>query len=159
TADNGPAVAGRPAVAPPTHVRAPAAAEKAWQQGVSLLGKKRYAEAANAFDRATKMAPHVSLFWSNLANARRHLSEHDAAIRAARRAFELDSRSPLACHELVELLRQNNRNSEALAVLGTLPDDVPRNASHHFLEGTLRMAHLDWQGASVSFFQVLATQP
>src|SRR5262245_13652354 len=105
--------------------RAPAAAEKAWSKGVALLGKKRFAEAAAEFERATKMAPHVSLFWSNLANARRHLSEFDSAIRAARKAFELDARSSVACHELVELLRQNNRNTEALAALGALPADVP----------------------------------
>jgi predicted O-linked N-acetylglucosamine transferase (SPINDLY family) len=139
--------------------RAPAAAEKAWSKGVALLGRKRFADAAAAFERAAKMAPHVSLFWSNLANARRHLSQHDGAIRAARRAFELDSRSAVACHELVELLRQNNRNTEALAALGALPVDVPRNASHHFLEGALKMAHLDWQGAAAAFFQVLAIQP
>jgi len=139
--------------------RAPAAAEKVWSKGVALLGKKQFAAAAAAFEHAVRMAPHVSLFWSNLANAKRHLSQYDAAIRAARRAFELDSRSPVACHELVELLRQNNRNTEALAALGMLPADVPRNASHYFLEGALKMAHLDWQGAAAAFFQVLATQP
>jgi protein O-GlcNAc transferase len=157
-AGSGLKISAQPGVARAVQQRAPAAAEKAWSKGVALVGKKRFAEAATEFERAVKMAPHVSLFWSNLANARRHLSEHDAAIRAARRAFELDSHSAVACHELVELLRQNNRNTEALAALAALPADVPRNASHHFLEGALRMASLDWQGASVSFFQVLATQ-
>jgi predicted O-linked N-acetylglucosamine transferase (SPINDLY family) len=151
---------GTPAgAAPAAQQRAPAAAEKAWSKGVALIGKKRYAEAANEFERATKMAPHVSLFWTNLANARRHLSEYDAAIRAARRAFETDPRSEVAGHELAELLRQNNRSTEALAVLAAVPADVPRNASHHFLEGALKMALLDWQGAAGAFFQVLATQP
>jgi len=161
----GPASEGGSEIAAPAHAaralqpRAPAAAEKVWSKGVALLGKKRFADAAAAFEHAVRMAPHVSLFWSNLANAKRHLSQYDAAIRAARRAFELDSRSAVACHELVELLRQNNRNTEALDALAALPADVPRDASHHFLEGTLRMAQLDWQGAAPSFFQVLATQP
>src|SRR5262245_50377986 len=145
-------------VAQTQHVRAPAAAGKAWSKGVALLNKKRFAEAASEFERAAKMAPHVSLFWSNLANARRHLAEHEAAIRAARRAFELDPRSSVACHELAELLRHSNRHGEALTVLAALPADVARNASYHFLEGALRMALLDWQGASVAFFQVLGMQ-
>jgi predicted O-linked N-acetylglucosamine transferase (SPINDLY family) len=137
--------------APPGH--------QPWLQGVSLAREGRLAEAAAAFERATRQAPGASLYWLNLASVRRRQRRIDDAIRCARRAFELDRRDIVACHLLAELLRHQNRSAQALAVLQSLHPDIVRDAQHRVLEGTLQMAGGEWQAAAVSFLAVLALKP
>src|SRR6185312_12752498 len=96
--------------------------------------------------------------WLNLASVRRRQRLMDDALSCARRAFELDPRSMLACHLCAELLRNRNRGAEALAVLGELHPDVARDAQHLLLEGTLQMSQGDWQAAAISFLGVLSLQ-
>src|SRR6478672_2149040 len=88
-------------------------AQKAWTQGVAQARAGRHVEAAQALERAVKLAPGQALYWLNLASVRRKLRQFEAATRCARRAVELDTKSEVACHLLVELLRLANRHSEA----------------------------------------------
>lgn len=134
-------------------------AQKAWKQGVAHARAGFHVEAARALERAVKLAPGNALYWLNLASVRRKLRQTEAATRCARRAFELDDRSEIACHLLVELLRLANRHAEALRSLRALHPQAPRDAQHHLLEGALLMAQSDWQGAAGAFLQLLATEP
>jgi predicted O-linked N-acetylglucosamine transferase (SPINDLY family) len=119
----------------------------------------RHVDAARALEHAVKLAPGNALYWLNLASVRRKLRQFDAATRCARRAFDLDTKSEIACHLLVELLRLANRHTEALRTLRALHPDAPRGAQHHLLEGALLMTQSDWQGAAGAFLQVLALEP
>jgi predicted O-linked N-acetylglucosamine transferase (SPINDLY family) len=142
----------------PPSARAAASGHKRWMRGVALARAGRLPEAAAALEGAVRHAPGVSLYWLNLASVRRRQRLMDDALRCARRAFELDPRSMLACHLCAELLRNRNRGAEALAVLGELHPDVARDAQHLLLEGTLQMSQGDWQAAAISFLGVLSLQ-
>ena len=130
-----------------------------WQRGVALAREGRLADAAAALDKAIKKSPNEALYWLNLASVRRRQRLVDAALRCAQKAFELDSRNILACHLLAELLRNQNRSTQALKVLKALHPAVERDLQHALLEGSLQMALGLWQDAAVSFLQVLARQP
>ncbi len=150
--------AGR-APASPFTASAGAPGYKPWRRGVVLAREGRYAEAATALERAIHKEPRTSLYWLNLASVRRRQRRFDDALRCARRAFELDSRSVPACHLLVELLRSGNRHAQALEVLTALHPDVERDGQHQLLEGALHMALGDWSTAALAFLKVLGGQP
>ena len=134
-------------------------ARKAWSQGVAHARAGRHVDAARALEHAVRLAPGNALYWLNLASVRRKLRQLEAATRCARRAFDLDTRSEVACHLLVELLRLANRHAEALRSLRSLHADAPREAQHHLLEGALLMTQGDWQGAAGAFLRLLAAEP
>jgi predicted O-linked N-acetylglucosamine transferase (SPINDLY family) len=117
------------------------------------------AEAADALLKAVRQGPAVSLYWLNLASVRRRQRLLDDAQRCARRAFELDSRSALACQLLAELLRNQNRAAEALQVLSALHPEVARDEQHLLMQGSLQMALGRWQDAAVTFLGVLGLAP
>jgi len=143
---------GKPAA--PSH-----SAQKNWSDGVALARDGKLDEAAAAYERAVKQAPGMALYWLNLASVRRKQQQIDEALRCARRAFQLDNRNPLACHLLAELLRGQNRPSQALMALRQLHPSVERDLQHHVLEGALLMSLAEWQEAAVIFLQVLSLKP
>lgn len=145
--------------APPAGAQGPNAAHAQWSQGVALAKEGKLAAAAAQFERATTMAPKVPLYWLNLASTQRKLLQPDAAMASARRAFALDATSEVACHLLAELMRQNNRTTEALAVLEELDPATPRSPRHWMLKGSLLMNLSDWQHAAMAFLEVLAAKP
>jgi len=147
------------APAPAVPLRGSPAAHQQWQQGVTLLRQGRHAQAAVKFERATQLSPSVPLYWLNLASVQHRLRRADAAMASARRSFALDASSETACHLLAELLRLNNRDSEALQVLGALDPATPRGARHWLLSGAAQMALQQWQSAAVAFLQVLTEKP
>lgn len=74
---------------------------EAWQQlAFAYFGRNMFAQAAEAYDRATQIAPDSAVLWSSLGEARVMASESDpmpeAARTAFRRAFELDPHDPRA---------------------------------------------------------------
>ena len=147
-----------PLAAAQPEVRHPGA-EKAWARGVALGRKNRHAEAAAEMQAAIKVAPDVAIYWLNLASLRRKLRDIDDAIRCARKAFELDPKSEVACHLLTELLRLMNRHAEALEAIRALHPDAPRDTSHYMLEGALLMSLQEPQKAADCFLQILAMAP
>ena len=146
---------------PASACAAPAGAPgyKPWLRGVALAREGRYAEAASALERAIHKEPRTSLYWLNLASVRRRQRRFDDALRCARRAFDLDSRSVPACQMLVELLRSGNRHAQALEALNALHPDAERDSQHELLEGALHMALGDWPAAALAFLKVLGGQP
>ena len=139
--------------------RGNAAAHAQWQQGVTLARQGRHQQAVAHFEKATKLSPSVPLYWLNLASSQRKLLKTDAAMANARRAFELDTRDEVACHLLAELLRQNNRDDDALAALEALHPDVKRSTRHSMLQGAVMMNMGRWQEGAMAFLQVLSEKP
>lgn len=139
--------------------KAQRAAHREWERGTQLAKRGELAEAERAFMRATQGAPDVALYWVNLANVQRKLKREAEALASARRAFELDRRSMVACHLLVELLRHHNRREEALATLRRLHPAVERTADHHWLEGDLLFSMNRAEEACQPLLQVLVMQP
>lgn len=135
------------------------AAHQQWGQGVTLARQGRLTQAAAHFDKACKLSPSVPLYWLNLASTQRKLNRSGDAMASARRAFTLDTSSEMACHLLAELLRVNNRDSEALQALETLDATVPRTPQHWLLRGAVLMALQQWQSAAMAFLNVLAAKP
>lgn len=134
-------------------------AHRDWQQGTQCAKRGDLAQAVRLFQRATATAPHVGLYWVNLANVQRKLKREGEALASARKAFDLDRQSMVACHLLVELLRQHNRREEALATLRQLHPSVARTADHHWLEGDLLFSMNRAEEACQPLLQTLVMQP
>lgn len=151
------------AAAPRSTAMAPAielpAARKAWSDGVALAQKGRLTEAAEALSRAVRLAPENALYWLNLSSVRRRQHRHDAALECARRAFELEPANRIACHLVVELLRNRNQIHEALQVLRSLDPQAEPDARHHLLDGALHVSLGRWTEAAQAFLQVLTLEP
>lgn len=134
-------------------------AQAAWSAGVAHARAGREAAALPLFEKATRLAPREPLYWLNRAVVERRLKRFEAALRSARTAFDLDRRELLTCHQLVELLRLNYRDAEALQALEQLDPATPRDTRHWRLAGALRMALRRWEPAAQAWLQVLAEQP
>jgi predicted O-linked N-acetylglucosamine transferase (SPINDLY family) len=91
-----------------------------WTMGLSLVGERRWPEAARAFGRATRAAPQDALYWVNLANAQRRLGKPQRAVAAARRCLQIDPQEPLALRILGDCLTSLNRPAEAIEAFATL---------------------------------------
>lgn len=156
---SGPGGAGSPPTAVARGGGESPAARQAWQAGVAHARAGRDAQALPQFQRATQLAPGVALYWLNRSGSERRLRKTDEAIVSARRACMLEPANPLSCQLLAELLRLNNRDAEALRALRALPAEVPRDAQHWLLLGSVQMALRDWQEAAVAFLQVLQQRP
>ncbi len=145
------------AKAPPD--RGSPAAHQQWSSGVGAVRQGRLAQAAKHFERAAQLSPGVPLYWLNLASTQRKLQQDPQAMASARQAFQLDTRSEMACHMLAELLRLNNRDTEALQALTAMHEDTPRSPRHWLMQGAVLMALQQWQGAAMAFLNVLAVKP
>lgn len=110
-------------------------AEKAWQEGVALSRKGQHAAACVQFEKAVKLNPQDSLFWTNYANSLNKLGRWDSAIDAARHATQADPCSLIANQMLAQLHRDRRQHEQALDVLRSLPASVKRDARHHLLIG------------------------
>jgi len=134
-------------------------AQREWARGVALSRKGAWREAERSLLRACEQAPHMSLYWLNLASVQRKLLQEDAALASARQAVRQDNSCALSCHLLAELLRQANQPGQALAVLQGLQADVRQNAQHWLLRGAMLAALGRHAEAVPAFLQVLAITP
>lgn len=155
--------AGRAAVSPKPATRrahpSQLAAQRDWQRATVLARQGDLAAAARLLERACSADPGTALYWLNLANVQRKLKREAQALETARRAFELDRSSLVACHLLVELLRLHNRRAEGLAVLKQLDESTVRDADHWWLEGDLLFSINRPEEASQALLQVLTMRP
>ncbi|MFY9511711.1 MAG: tetratricopeptide repeat protein [Rubrivivax sp.] len=135
------------------------AAHQQWGNGVTAARQGRLAQALKHFEKATALSGQVPLYWLNLASTQRKLGRQHEAIASARRAFALDAASETGCHLLAEMLRTNNRDTEALQVLQDLHAATPRSGRHWLMLGATQMSLAQWQDAAVSFLNVLAAKP
>ena len=132
TLNRRPGPTGRPAVAHQPHN----AGHKHFVQGRAHLVRKDWAAAARAFGRAARACPGDSLYWINLANARRNAGALPEAEAAARQALLLQPDDPLALQVLGDCLSRMHRYSESVDVFvqleasGTLePEALVQQAS------------------------------
>ncbi len=138
---------------------APATAARQLRQGLALVRQGWLDEAAQAIAGAAHAEPDAAITWAHLAGVQRRLRQDQQAIASARRAFALDPAERPICHQLVELLRLDNRPAEALAVLRALDPATERDLTHAMLEGALLMALGQPQPAAQAFLQALTIQP
>ncbi len=112
-----------------------AQAEALWRKGVAALEQGQWIEARRCFDLAIRLDPDEGLFWLNLAQAHRKLGDLRDAEAAARRAYELDPESLLACKLVAMSLVEQRRHAEAVAVFASLPATVQRDHDFHCAYG------------------------
>ena len=111
---------------------APDSAE-AWQRlAFAYFARNQFAQAAEAYDKATRNAPDSAVLWSSLGEARVMASESDpmpaAALAAFRRAVELDSKDPRARYFLAVNKDLANDHDGAIADWLALLADTPPGA-------------------------------
>ena len=85
-----------------------------------MLRSQRWPQAAQAFGRATRAAPHDSLYWTNLAHAQRHAGLPVRAVAAAKRAVQIDAGNAIALRLLGDCLLQLHRHGEAADAFAAL---------------------------------------
>ncbi len=119
----------------------------------------RLDDAARMFRQAVRDDPRTALYWLNLASVTSKLGLTVESMNAARRAFELDRSSILACHLAAELLRRNRRHTEMLQTLQMLDPATPRDLHYHRLVAVAYAGLGLWQEAALAALQVLTTKP
>lgn len=110
-------------------------AERAWKEGVALSKAGQHKAASEKFERAVRLDPTDSLYWTNYASALNKIGCWIEAVSAARKATEIDPQSLISHQLLAQLYRDRRQNEDALAVLESLPAEVKRDARHHLLMG------------------------
>ena len=131
-------------------------ANKHWQAGLAHAQAQRWPAAAQEFERAATLAPLDAVYRLNLARAQSRLNQIDAAIESARRSFELDPTSPLACRILAEYLTKQYRHAEAADCFARLSLDAPRDHDFYSAYGVALFSCGRLQKAIEVFFQSLA---
>lgn len=115
-------------------VKANPADAEGWQRlGWAYFSSGRYADAANAYRRATKLAPDNATFWSSLGEAVVMASEHDPMPEEAAKAFDravaLDPKEPRARYFLAvrKDLKDDHEGAirDWLALLADTPPGAP----------------------------------
>lgn len=106
---------------------------EAWQQlAFAYFSRNMFVQAADAYDKATGIAPESAVLWSSLGEARVMASESDpmptAALAAFRRAVELDSKDPRARYFLAVNKDLGNDHEGAIADWLALLADTPPGA-------------------------------
>ena len=84
---------------------------------LGLLRRERWADARPLFERLLANGPQWPGSWHNLGLCRRATSDAEGAVRAFRRALEIDRDQSATRAELAELLRELGRGTEADEVL------------------------------------------
>lgn len=133
--------------------------ETHWRNGLASVKAEDWAEAAEAFDRATREAPGDALFWVNLANAQRHVGSVESAEQSARQALALEPANELALSVLAECLAQLHRYPEALHAFEALAAagcDDPEVMVRH---GAMLLALLRPQPAAEVILRALSRDP
>jgi protein O-GlcNAc transferase len=149
-------VIAKPRQAKQGHDHAAVRAQQAWQRGRELSRSGRLKDAIIQFRQATKLCPGDSLYWLNLASTLRKVGEIDEALQSAKRAFELDRKSPVACQLLADLLAQMNRSSDMLAVIDSLDMASERDARYYLLKGSALSNLRRWQEAAQCYLSAMA---
>lgn len=105
-----------------------------WQElAINMFGANRFAEAAEAYERAVELDPETAVLWSSLGEARVMASESDPmpgpAEEAFRRALELDPTDPRARYFLAVSRDLSGDHAGAiedwLALLADTPPGAP----------------------------------
>jgi predicted O-linked N-acetylglucosamine transferase (SPINDLY family) len=110
-------------------------AQADYLRGLELGKRERWAQAAEAFDRAASRSPDDAVFWLNLAHARVQLGDLEQAVVAARRGAAIDPHSELAVTIATQCLAAANRHEEIIELLQRLDLDHVDDPTPHFALG------------------------
>lgn len=118
-----------------TTLSAPPAARKLWEKGTKLAAKKRWADAAAAFQKALVIYPEYATAWSDLSDAHRELGRRDEAREAAEKASALDPMYIRPHVQLARLAADESNWQKALVyaerALALKPIDFPAAYFYH----------------------------
>jgi protein O-GlcNAc transferase len=127
-----------------------------WQLGQGLAKKGQWDQAVRAFAAAAQLAPADPLYALNHARAQLAAGRLAEAAAEALRAFELDTRSAVACALAAHCLMEAKRFREATQCLRRLDPQVERGHDYHFtLARSLQLGGQPRE-AIVAFFDALA---
>jgi predicted O-linked N-acetylglucosamine transferase (SPINDLY family) len=142
-----------------TTAQRPRPGHRDWQDGCRLAGRRNWAAAAAAFDRATRAEPGDPLYWLNLANAERRLGAHERAEAAARRVLALEPAHALALQLLGEALSHQHRYAESVDVLAQLEATGAQEPDAMLRHGSMLLALHRPREAFEVLMRALAQQP
>lgn len=131
-------------------------AQRAWEEGRRLRSLGRLEAACQQFEQATRHAPQDQLYWLNLARCEQQLDRLDAAHQHARRAFDMDRSSTLACNLLSEVLRSQRRYRDLLTALNELTPQAHRDAHWHQIKAAAHMELREYEDALQASASALA---
>ena len=83
--------------------------------GMAALREGRFAEAARAFEAATRADPAATALWRNLATARRSLGDDQGELAALDAALDIDRRDFMAWLRKAEAHQRTGDDANALA--------------------------------------------
>lgn len=127
-----------------------------WQAGVEALQAKQWLKAAEAFERGVHASPENALMWLYQARALYSAQRFDDAIVAAREAYRLLPDNVLAMRLLADLLQQQHRGEEAVAVFKAYAPEGPRDADWYADYGVALHNTGQYRDAITAYFQSLA---
>jgi protein O-GlcNAc transferase len=132
---------------------------KAWEKGVLQAKGRKWLEAAQSYEQATRFCPNDSLYWINYGNVLAKLHRADDALKAARRAIACNEFNTMAVQLVAKLLRDRRQHQEALDQLRGVPAGAKLDAMHHVLIGAC-LSDLDKPAeAAQAFLDALALKP
>jgi predicted O-linked N-acetylglucosamine transferase (SPINDLY family) len=127
-----------------------------WQLGQGLAKRGQWDQAVRAFATAAQLVPDDPLYALNHARAQLAAGRLGDAAAEAQRAFDLDTRSAVACALAAHCLMEGKRFREATACLRRLDAAVERGHDYHFtLARSLQLGGQPRE-AIVAFFDALA---
>ena len=143
----------------PAAASTPTAAQRHWQEGMTLAKAGNWPAAARAHGRATRAAPTDALYWLNLAHAQRHLGRLPRAVAAARRCLQHEPGQVQALRLLGECLMLQHQYAQAREVFTALESaDVlePESMVQH---AAVLMATLRFDEAAALLLRALSIKP
>ena len=119
-----------------------------WDKGCHWRRQGDLNRAATHLRAAVRLDPGQAMYRVVLASVLDKLGHREESLEQARRGFELDRSSLLACRMLAETLLRASRSIDALKVLDLLSSATPRNAEWHLLRAEALMSQLDFAAAA-----------
>lgn len=101
------------------------------RQGQTMVGERRFAEAAAVFERCLKINPRIARIRFNLGHAYEEMGRKDLAIPHWEMVAQTDPSVPDAHERLGLALAEAGRYREALGLFQRYVDAVPADASGH----------------------------
>lgn len=136
-----------------------ARAESDYLRGLQLAERERWAQAAEAFDQATRGNPDDAVFWLNLAHARVKAGDLERGAIAARRAAALDPHSELAISIATQCLAAANRHEEMIELLQRMDLATVDDPGLHFSLGDACCAMYRYTEAASAYLAALQRKP
>ena len=127
--------------------------------GLLYMQQGRYAEAAEAYRLAVRLAPDSSRYHNNLGNAYLRLQDNAPAIQAYSEALRLDPEYGRAHYNLGLAYLHVQRFGEAKQALLQARQFLPKDADVHYYLGLIFGREGDYEKAAGVFEQALAVRP